>query len=169
MCQLIFPDYIHQKAMKSYVHSLREYSEGTLNGIGLYEKYENHFELWIQKEKRLHLGIDSDENLVPSTLYLYIKDEEIIGSIQIRHCLNDALLNKGGHIGYSIAPKYRRQGYATKMLNEVLQICREWEIWPVLLTCDEENIASKRTIEKCGGRFENKYGKTLRYWIGEEK
>ena len=131
------------------------------------------FVSWIQKEKQMHLGIHMDEGLVPGTTFLYMLDDEIVGSINIRHCLNDYLKNIGGHIGYSIAPKYRRQGFATKMLQEALKFCKQWEIWPVLVTCDEDNMASKKTIEKCGGIFENKYSHegnvTLRYWIGGEE
>lgn len=171
MCEpkLVFPDYSHQEAMKHFVKDLRDYDQKPLNGVGFYESYENNYEGWIKKEKNMHLGIGVGRGLVPGTTYFYMLDKEIIGCINIRHCLNANLLRKGGHIGYSIAPQYRRQGYATKMLKEALKFCEQWEIWPVLVTCDEDNIASKKTIEKCGGCFENKCENTLRYWIGEEK
>ena len=167
--KLVFPDYCHESAMKKYVNDLRQDHLPSLNGIGLYEKYDNHYQEWIQKEKKMHLGVDLEKGLVPGTTLLYMMDKEIIGSINIRHCLNEFLYHQGGHIGYSIAPQYRQKGYATQMLKEVLKICQYWEIWPVLITCHENNIASKKTIEKCGGKFENKYKNTLRYWIGEEK
>lgn len=167
--KLVFPDYCHQKLMQEYVCNLREYDHKPLNGVGFYERYENDFAKWIQKEKKSHLGIELESGFVPGTTYLYMKDDEIIGSINIRHCLNDFLINEGGHIGYSVSPQYRRQGYATRMLKEALEICIYWEIWPVLVTCNEDNIGSRKTIEKCGGHFENKYKKTLRYWIGGEE
>ena len=50
---------------------------------------------WIQKEKQMHLGIHMDEGLVPGTTFLYMLDDEIVGSINIRHCLNDYLKNIG--------------------------------------------------------------------------
>ena len=171
--KLVFPDYCHQQAMETFVKELRNHDHEGLNGVGFYESYENDFVSWIQKEKQMHLGIHMDEGLVPGTTFLYMLDDEIVGSINIRHCLNDYLKNIGGHIGYSIAPKYRRQGFATKMLQEALKFCKQWEIWPVLVTCDEDNMDSKKTIEKCGGIFENKYSHegnvTLRYWIGGEE
>lgn len=166
--KLVFPDYSHEEAMRRFVKELRDHDQKPLNGVGFFERYENDFESWIKKEKNMHLGIGVERGFVPGTTYFYMLDDEIIGCINIRHCLNGSLLREGGHIGYSIAPRYRRQGYATKMLQEALKFCRQWEIWPVLVTCDEDNIASRKTIEKCGGYYENKRENTLRYWIGED-
>lgn len=169
----VFPDYCHQQAMDSFVKDLRAHDQGRLQGIGWYESCHGDFQKWIQKEKKCHMGIDMDAGVVPATTYLYMLDDDIVGCVNVRHCLNENLIHIGGHIGYSIAPKYRRQGYATQMLKETLQFCQQWEIWPVLVTCNKNNIASKKTIEKCGGIFEDEYSLdgevTLRYWIGEDK
>ena len=58
------------------------------------------------------------------------------------------------------------------MLRVSLQIAREkWGILRVLVTCDDDNIGSSRTIEKNGGILENIIrGPDLekpkrRYWI----
>lgn len=46
---------------------------------------------------------------VPCT-YLWIVDGgTFLGSLAIRHSLNDYLLNEGGHIGYSVRPSARRR------------------------------------------------------------
>lgn len=172
MAKLVYPKYSHQEAMERYIKESKEYDQIPINGGGLYENFDD-FEQWIKKEKQMHLGIHLEPGFVPGTTYLYKEDDAIIGTINIRHCLNDFLLQQGGHIGYSIHPTKRRQGYATRMLQEALQICKQWEIWPVLITCNKENIASKKTIEKCGGRLENEYydkenkETILRFWIGE--
>lgn len=61
------------------------------------------------------------------------------------------------------------------MLKETIEICKKWDIYLVLITCNKENIASRKTIEKCGGKLENEYydkeskETVLRFWIGEEK
>lgn len=171
--KLTFPDYCHQGAIESFVIDIIDNDQSNLiNGSGLLMLYQNDFNDWIKKEKEMHLGIHVDDGFVPGTTFLYMLDKEIIGIVNIRHCLNDYLLNAGGHIGYSIRPQYRKQGYATKMLKEALKFCEEWEIPPVLVTCDEDNIASRKTIEKCGGVLENKYisgeETILRFWIGEK-
>ena len=165
----VFPDYCHQKALEEFVNEYHNYDQNPIPGIGFYEQCEGCFDEWIKKEKKMHLGIDIEPPFVPSTTYLYILDNEVIGCVNIRHCLSKKLMRRGGHIGYSVAPKFRKQGYATKMLEETLAFCKQWDIWPVLVTCDETNIAAIKSIEKCGGVFDNQFRNTLRYWIGEEK
>jgi len=96
----------------------------------------------------------------------------IVGRAAIRHELNDFLLRVGGHIGYAVVPEFRRRGYATTILRRSLEIARQrLGISPVLVTCDDDNVGSIRTIEKNGGVLENIVtGPDLekpkrRYWI----
>jgi len=110
--------------------------------------------------------------LVPDTLY-FLMDEgrgKILGRISIRHRLNENLLHHGGHIGYAIAPSERRKGYATEQLRLGLEKCKEMGIGPVLVTCNKENAASSKVIQKNGGVLEDERvsgeGKVFqRYWI----
>ncbi len=109
--------------------------------------------------------------LVPATTYMAISsdDSRLIGMIDIRHRLNDYLLESGGHIGYSIIKSERCKGYATEMLSLALTECIKLDIKKVLITCDKENVASAKTIANNGGILENeiKQGNetTQRYWI----
>jgi len=63
------------------------------------------------------------------------------------------------------------RGYATEMLRQGLDLARSMALARVLLTCDEDNGASRRVIEECGGRYEDSYvGPEVavpkrRYWI----
>jgi predicted acetyltransferase len=102
---------------------------------------------------------------VPCT-YLWIVDgDTFLGSLAIRHELNDFLLNEGGHIGYSVRPSARRRGHAANALADAMLIARELGIVRVLLTCDEDNIGSRATIEKNGGVYEDTRSGKRRYWI----
>ncbi|WP_354182383.1 GNAT family N-acetyltransferase [Arthrobacter sp. UYP6] len=102
---------------------------------------------------------------VPCTYLWIVEDETVVGSLAIRHELNDFLLHKGGHIGYSVRPSARRRGHAAQALKNALPVALELGISPVLLTCDEDNTASRATIEKNGGVLEDiRHGKR-RYWI----
>jgi predicted acetyltransferase len=91
--------------------------------------------------------------------------------VSIRHRLNDWLLAHGGHIGYGILPEFRRQGFATQILEQSLIIARALGIDRALLTCDDDNIGSIRVIEGCGGHLDEQWPTTpgpvpmRRYWI----
>lgn len=92
---------------------------------------------------------------------------EILGVLAIRHRLNTYLFDQRGHIGYSVRPSARRRGIASTALELGRIEARDLGIDPVLITCDEDNVASRRTIEKAGGHYENSVEGKRRYWIGD--
>ncbi len=93
--------------------------------------------------------------------------EEMLGFIATRHRLTPYLLAQGGHIGYSVRPAARREGVATAALEIALAEAQELGIAPVLITCDDDNQASRRTIENAGGDLEDLHEGKRRYWIGD--
>ncbi|WP_328991681.1 GNAT family N-acetyltransferase [Kribbella sp. NBC_01245] len=104
-------------------------------------------------------------HLVPMTSLWFVEGDEWLGRLSIRHELTPQLHELGGHIGYVVRPSARRQGYATQMLEQSLPFAAKLGIDPALVTCDEDNDASRKVIEACGGEFEdNRHGK-LRYWV----
>lgn len=119
---------------------------------------------------------DPDAEVVPgssrvaSTYYWITEgdggpDDEVIGFLNLRHDLNDWLLEEGGHIGYSVRPARRRLGHATRALALGVRRAGELGIERVLVTCDTDNEASARTIESGGGVFEDVRKDKRRYWI----
>lgn len=108
---------------------------------------------------------------VASTAYYAFLGDEIVGKVNLRHSLNDRLINVGGHIGYGVVTAHRGKGIATEMLRQTLIHCRAMQLKRVLLTCDEDNLASARVIEANGGIFENFFdpkdgsSRKKRYWI----
>jgi len=97
------------------------------------------------------------EGLVPSSTYLGVreKDNYIIGMIDIRHYLNDFLKQFGGNIGYGVRKTEKNKGYAKQMLKLALEKCKELKIKKVLITCDEDNIASEKVILSANAKFED--------------
>ena len=106
---------------------------------------------------------------VTAHTFFSLDNDKIVGVINARHELNDYLLNFGGHIGYSVRKSERRKGYGKKMLIYTSEFLFSLGLEKILITCDKKNIASKRTIESCGGILENEIIEetrtTLRYWI----
>ncbi len=111
------------------------------------------------------------EGYVPdSTFFGYDKERDIlVGAVNIRHYLNDALLLNGGHIGDGVRPFERRKGYATEMIGLALEECRKLGIEKVLMVCNKENIGSAKSIKNNGGILENEIETDgvieQRYWI----
>jgi predicted acetyltransferase len=114
------------------------------------------------------------EGRVPATFLFAESDGEIVGRVSIRHDLNDFLFNYGGHVGYAVRPQFRGKGIATEILRQSLKICSDLGLKKVLVTCNDQNLYSAKTIENCGGVLENKVlndpeeaegALVRRYWI----
>jgi predicted acetyltransferase len=117
-------------------------------------------------------GVNLPPDHVPSTFLFAFVGRRIVGRVSIRHSLNTALERVGGHIGYVVVPEFRRRGYASEMLRQSIEIARSTlGIDRILVTCDDDNVGSMKTIEKNGGVLENVVaGADLakpkrRYWI----
>ena len=111
--------------------------------------------LQVLAEQELGINLPTSDH-VPTTFLFAFVGPRIVGRTSIRHTLNENLMRINGHIGYSVVPEFRRRGYATAILRQSLQIARDrLSITRVLVTCDDDNIGSIRTIEKNGGVLEN--------------
>lgn len=133
---------------------------------------ENDFSKYIKIIPEVELGKHIPSDHVPSSfLIAFNMSGKIVGRVSIRHFLNKALLEVGGHIGYGVCPSFRKKGYATNILKEALLYLKKIDpkIEKALVTCDDGNIGSQKTIEKNRGELENilqvNNVKKRRYWI----
>lgn len=120
---------------------------------------------YLSKLEREAAGLDPAEGRVPQTVYWLLRGDYPVGLIKLRHHLNDALRQMGGHIGYSVRPSERGKGLGTVMLRLVLAKAQDLGLTQVLLTCLEHNVPSRRMIEKNGGVLEKLEAGTCFYWI----
>jgi predicted acetyltransferase len=102
-------------------------------------------------------GRNIPEDRVAAALLLADVDGEVVGRVSVRFALNDFLFTRGGHIGYAVRPAFRRRGYAIQILTLGLAIAKEHGVDPVLVTCNNTNVASAAVIERCGGAFDSMF------------
>lgn len=72
--------------------------------------------------------------------------------------MTEELKEFGGHIGYSIKPSARRKGYAKEALRLIIELHKD-KYDEILIMCEDNNIASNRTIIANGGVLINKIEK----------
>lgn len=75
------------------------------------------------------------------------------GNISFRTNLTEQLARYGGHIGYDVAPEFRGNNLAARSCRLLFGLARTHGLGRLLVTCDPENIASRKTIEKIGGQL----------------
>ena len=160
----------------SYADEIIKYKEESLaespiiNGSAGLDRFSS-IEIWLEELKKRSCEDTVPKGLVPSSTYLAVreKDNYIVGMIDIRHYLNEYLTQVGGNIGYGVRKSERNKGYAKQMLKLALEKCKDLKIKKVLITCDEDNIASEKVILSANAKLEdirNVDGENKkRFWI----
>ncbi|EJR14173.1 GNAT family N-acetyltransferase [Bacillus paranthracis] len=167
--KLLKPTYEYSKQIMEYRDAFLHADEQP-HGSSSLQNFDSLDE-WFEKVSIQEAGENLQGNRVPSSQFLSFEKGELIGFVNIRHRLNSELLRESGHIGYSVHPNKRRQGYATKQLQFALDEAQKLGLQKVLITCDKANIASAKTIQKVGGVLENEVvssqtGEIVqRYWV----
>lgn len=169
--ELATPTMQHKKQAETFKQEFFDFGETVINGSALFDQMA--YESWLVNTlNNSSAEAVSRDWVVTNTFFVIRKtDDKIIGMIDIRHSVNnDFLAAYWGHIGYSVRPSERRKGYATQMLKMALEFEKSIGLKQVMLGCYADNIASIRTIERCGGiRTEEKLytdGKPMYiYWI----
>ncbi len=159
----------------AWLSAHREWGPGLHeDGFGLWASDEvdspDGFAAWV---RRLNDQADPakplDAGRVRCTYRWIVEGDQVLGAITLRHELNDIALRVIGHVGYGIRPSARGRGLATWALGRMLGEARTLGLDRVLVTCEADNVASARTIERNGGALEGvrdtELGPVRRYWV----
>lgn len=171
------PSLERRNDVKEYIEEHFKYNSNIAGDSGLEEEYIN-YEKWLTQMELLKDSKTCPNNMCIGREYFLIResDNKLVGMINLRWNLNEWMLQNGGHIGYGIRPTERRKGYNKISLYLCLLKAKEFGIDRVLLTADDNNLGSVKTIKALGGILENKilnYNDENilmgRYWINVDE
>ncbi|MFT6926246.1 MAG: putative acetyltransferase [Psychromonas sp.] len=134
-----------------HLDAFKVYADECINdGLALYDSAENAHEVYLKKRIAYAQGRELPEGWPPISMFFCIESGVILGAIRIRRGTTDYIENIIGQIGYETLPKARGRGIATFMLNWMKKhIMKD----ACIVSCDADNLASRKVIEKSGGQF----------------
>lgn len=113
---------------------------------------------------RLHgtLQDDARRGIVPEYIFDMVRTpgqggsdgpncpDTVMGRLSLRIGHTEHIEKYAGHIGYSVDPPYRGRRLAARSCLLILPLARAHGINPLWITCNPENVASRRTCEIIG-------------------
>ena len=161
--------------IESYLAALEEYrGEGryTFQNPAIIKEDPGAFVKALRAEKGYpHQPYQDWVEPVPETIVWMVKDDEYIGTVDIRHRLNWHLEKYGGHVHFVVRPSWRGKGYGKKILKKAIPIVNYLGIDKALITLKPDDAAGIYIVESCGGIYEDTTPETecfparARYWL----
>jgi tagatose 1,6-diphosphate aldolase len=92
---------------------------------------------------------------VPTYQFHMVHNEtgEALGNIRLSIGSTAHVERYAGHIGYGVVPEHRGNHYAARAVRLLVPFAYKTSIDPLWITCDPENLASRRTLELAGAEF----------------
>ncbi len=150
--ELVRPTPAHRNGAEEFKREFYSCGEQVINGSALLDQME--YGKWLENIERNSSPETARKDWVVADAFFAVRksDGRIIGTVDVRHSLDNEFLSKyGGHIGYAVRPSERRKGYAAQILKMALRHAKSIGLSRVMLGCYSDNLASIKTIEKCGG------------------
>ncbi len=141
-----------------YINEFVEY-KSDINGTGSLDKilegytFEQALERCLNMENKEYAE-SVGRSQGKTFLLVRENDNRVVGTINLRWNLNEAMLRFGGHIGYGIRPTERRKGYNKINLYLGMIEAKKVGLEKVMLGCDVNNLGSDRTLKALGGKLE---------------
>ena len=139
---LVEPNKQYKKSFENYALTYRKINDE--HYFNKYKKALENFQDYLNELQNYSKGNNLPQGEVLTSTFWLIDKKEVVGVVRIRH----QEVECAGHIGYDISPDYRNRGYGFQILKlalgKAINIGRE----EVILTCNIDNTASKKIIEK---------------------
>ena len=144
---LVKPSKVYQKSFENYVTAYQKINDA--HYFNKHKKALDNFQGYIEDLFNYSMGYDLPEGDGAVSTFWLVEENEVVGVVRIRHKEEGT----AGHIGYDISPDFRNRGYGNEILKLSLKESRNLGINEAVLTCNTENIASKKIIEKNKGKL----------------
>jgi len=72
------------------------------------------------------------------------------GFVNLRVGNTENIVLYRGHIGYGVEPEHRGRHFAARSCLLLLPLARRHGLTPLWITCDPDNVASRKTCERVG-------------------
>lgn len=144
---LVEPNKIYQKSFENYALTYREINDK--HYFNKYKKALENFQDYLNDLHNYSEGNDLPQGEVITSIFWLIDKKNVVGVVRVRH----QEIESAGHIGYDISPNCRNRGYGFQILKLALEKAVKIGIEEVILTCNIDNTASKKIIEKNNGKL----------------
>jgi predicted acetyltransferase len=84
---------------------------------------------------------------------VHVESRDVVGNIRFSIGSTRHLELYAGHIGYGVLPDHRGHHYAARAVKLLVPLASTVGIDPLWITCDPENLASRRTLELAGAEL----------------
>jgi predicted acetyltransferase len=136
----------------SYISYIKELGDEERYPFPLDFEYTDFMAL-LNKLDSYAKGSRVPENMVPSSTFWLIQNNEIVGVTNLRHYLNKEIEFCGGHIGLGIRPSFRGNGIGSFLMAESIKKLNARGVKVVHVHCNKDNSASSAMIIANGGKL----------------
>lgn len=147
MLELITPNAAREAAFRAFAEEFR--------GTERFDRYAlggSSFQEYVAGlRRRAHRGEERTYAQTPEETFWFFQGGRMVGASRLRSDLNEDEMYYDGHVGFDVVPSFRRQGHGTAVLLCTCVVAQERGMSNLILTALESNVASCRTMERCGG------------------
>lgn len=107
----------------------------------------------LSLELRHKVPAQPEKGYVPAYSFVLWAEGREAGHLHLRAQNTPLLERVGGHIGYGVNEAFRGRHYAERACRLVLPLARAHGFKELWMTCNPDNVASRRTLERLGAEF----------------